>query len=67
VIDGVAANFGPGVGDGAELVLLVLEEIGVDGAGFDFVFLLERLDGGDVGVAVGEVPRAWRAMVGVAR
>ena len=50
------ANLGIRVGDGAELVVLVLKEIGIDGAGLDAVLLLQRLDGRDVGFAAGAGP-----------
>ena len=49
-------NFRGGVAEGAELVFLILKEIGIDGAGADSVNLFEGLNLGDIADAVGEIP-----------
>ena len=43
--------------DRAELVLCVLEQVGVDGAGTHAMLLLERLDGSDVRHSTRQVPQ----------
>ena len=53
---GVGADFRGGIAEGAEPVLLGLEEVGIDGAGLDAGFLGEFCDSVSVGDAVGEIP-----------
>ena len=56
VLESLGADLGRGIGERAELVLLVLKEVGIDGAGADSVAALEGLYFLDVGESVGQIP-----------
>ncbi len=55
--EGLLADPGGGIAERTELVLLVLKEVGVDGAGANAEAPLEFLDLGNVVDSVGQVPK----------
>ena len=51
-----AANGGVGIADGAVLVILILKDVGIDGAGTQSVLGGHLLHVGAIGDAVGQIP-----------
>ena len=56
VAQGLLADGRRWIAERAEFVLLILKEVGVDGAGADAEFALQGLDFGHVAEAVGQIP-----------
>jgi hypothetical protein len=50
-----------GIAEGTELVLLVLKEVGIDGAGANAKAALQCLDLGDIADAVGQIPEHMKS------
>jgi hypothetical protein len=65
VIDGLLADLRGGIAERAELVLLVLKEVGIDGAGADAEARSSCLTRGTSAMPLGRSQSTWRARVGV--